>query len=85
MAMGEVSSCDILYLEDLDEFNRQYLKNTTQVAETCQDFDLSDNCMVAHAAKFLQRLQDEIWHPFSRNGIMEYLNNLLPFFLSQSM
>lgn len=44
--MGEVSSCDILYLEDLDEFNRQYLKNTTQVAETCQDFDLSDNCMV---------------------------------------
>ena len=44
--MGEVSSCDILYLEDLDEFNRQYLKNTTQVAETCQDLDLSDNCMV---------------------------------------
>ena len=32
--------------EDLDEFNRQYLKNTPQVAETCQDFDLSDNCMV---------------------------------------
>ncbi|MBQ7425643.1 MAG: chloramphenicol acetyltransferase [Prevotella sp.] len=44
--MGEVSSCDILYLEDLDEFNRQYLKNTAQVAETCQDLDLSDNCMV---------------------------------------
>ena len=44
--MGEVSSCDILYLEELDEFNRQYLKNTAQVAETCQDFDLSDNCMV---------------------------------------
>ena len=44
--MGEVSSCDILYLGDLDEFNRQYLKNTTQVAETCQDLDLSDNCMV---------------------------------------
>ncbi|UKK71931.1 CatA-like O-acetyltransferase, family 2 [Segatella bryantii] len=43
---GEASSCDILYLEDLDEFNRQYLKNTTQVAETCQDLDLSDNCMV---------------------------------------
>ena len=44
--MGEVSSCDILYLEDLDEFNRLYLKNTAQVAETCQDLDLSDNCMV---------------------------------------
>ena len=43
---GEVSSCDILYSEDLDEFNRQYRKNTAQVAETCQDYDLSDNCMV---------------------------------------
>lgn len=43
---GEVSSCDIIYSEDLDEFNRQYLKNTAQVAETCQDYDLSDNCMV---------------------------------------
>ena len=71
--MGEVSSCDILYLEDLDEFNRQYLKNTTQVAETCQDLDLSDNCMVigtsaivnteidgAHASHFLSNLQTEI-------------------------
>jgi chloramphenicol O-acetyltransferase type A len=43
---GEVSSCDIIYSEDLDEFNRQYMKNTAQVAETCQDYDLSDNCMV---------------------------------------
>lgn len=43
---GDVSSCDILYSEDLDEFNRQYMKNTAQVAETCQDYDLSDNCMV---------------------------------------
>lgn len=43
---GEVSSCDILYSEDLDEFNRKYLKNTSQVAETCQDIDLSNNCMV---------------------------------------
>ncbi len=43
---GEVSSCDVLYTEDLDEFNRQYMKCTMQVAETCQDFDLSDNCMV---------------------------------------
>ena len=43
---GEVSSCDILYSEDLDEFNRQYLEHTSQVAATCQDRDLSDNCMV---------------------------------------
>ena len=43
---GEVSSCDILCTEDLDEFNRQYLEHTSQVAETCQDRDLSDDCMV---------------------------------------
>ena len=43
---GEVSSCDILYVEDLKEYNRQYLRYTSQVIESCQDRDLSDNSMV---------------------------------------
>ena len=43
---GEVSSCDILYVEDLEEYNKQYLKYTVQVAENCQDRDLSDDSMV---------------------------------------
>lgn len=43
---GEVSSCDILYTEDLDQFNREYLTWTKQVSATCQDCDLSENCMV---------------------------------------
>ena len=43
---GEVSSCDILYTESMEEFNRQYLEHTAQVAATCQDKDLSDDCMV---------------------------------------
>ena len=43
---GEVSSCDILYDADLDRFNEQYLKYTSQVAESCQDRDLSENSMV---------------------------------------
>ena len=43
---GEVSSCDILFTEDLDEFNRQYLERTAQVAATCRDLDLSDDYMV---------------------------------------
>ena len=43
---GEVSSCDILYDEDLEEYNNQYLKHTSQVAKSCQDRDLSDNSMV---------------------------------------
>ena len=43
---GEVSSCDILYTDDLDAFNREYLEQTTRVAETCADRDLSENSMV---------------------------------------
>ena len=43
---GEVSSCDILYSDDLDVFMQEYMKYTTQVAETAQDRDLSSECMV---------------------------------------
>lgn len=44
--IGEVSSCDILYTDDLEQFNQDYLKYTVQVAETCQDRDLSSDSMV---------------------------------------
>ena len=44
--IGEVSSCDILYTDDLEKFNQDYLKYTVQVAETCQDRDLSGESMV---------------------------------------
>ena len=43
---GEVSSCDILYVEDLVAYNKQYLKYTSQVSENCQDRDLSNDSMV---------------------------------------
>ncbi len=43
---GEVSSCDILYTEDLEQFNRQYLESTRKVAESCSDMDISDKSMV---------------------------------------
>ena len=43
---GEVSSCDILYTDDLNRFNSDYLKYTKEVAESCQDRDLSDYSMV---------------------------------------
>ena len=44
--VGEVSSCDILYTGDFDQFNRDYLTYTAQVAATCTDRDLSENSMV---------------------------------------
>ena len=43
---GEVSSCDILYTDDLEQFNRDYLDYTTQTAGTCRDRDLSEDSMV---------------------------------------
>ena len=43
---GEVSSCDILFHENLEEYNREYLKYTRRTAKTCRDRDLSEDCMV---------------------------------------
>ena len=39
---GEVSSCDILYTDDMKKFNQEYMEYTSQVAKTCQDRDLSE-------------------------------------------
>ena len=43
---GELSSCDVLFSDDLSAFNREYLMHTAQTAESCRDRDLSENCMV---------------------------------------
>ena len=43
---GEVTSCDILFTEDLSAFNKEYLEHTARAAETCQERDLSQDCMV---------------------------------------
>ena len=43
---GEINSCDIPFSDDLDAFNRDYLKYAAQVAESCQDWDLSAERMV---------------------------------------
>ena len=43
---GEVNSCDIRLNEDMEAFNQEYLKYSAEVAETCADRDLSEDCMV---------------------------------------
>ena len=43
---GEINSCDIQYSDNLNTFNQDYLEYTSQVADSCQDRDLSDSCMV---------------------------------------
>ena len=44
--IGEVSSCDILYTDNLDQFNSDYLQYTGEVFQSMVDRDLSENCMV---------------------------------------
>lgn len=43
---GEVGSCDILYTDILEDFNREYLEHTARVSQSCMDRDLSESCMV---------------------------------------
>ena len=55
---GEISSCDILFTEDLDAFNRDYLKYTAEVAERCADRDLSAGSMVIGTSAIIDTALD---------------------------
>ena len=47
---GEVSSCDIPFTGNLDEFNKDYLRLTKQVAETCVNHDITDSMVIGTSA-----------------------------------
>ncbi len=47
---GEVSSCDILYTDDLEKYNADYLRYTQEVAKTCHDRDLTDSMVIGTSA-----------------------------------
>lgn len=84
---GEVSSCDILYSESLDVFNQEYLKYTSQVADSCHDRDLSESCMVIGTSAIVDTEIDGavgmnsgifnnpfmIWGKYSRKWFRYYL------------
>ncbi len=84
---GEVSSCDILFTEDLAAFNRDYLQHTAQVAESCQDRDLSADCMVIGTSAIVDTELDGavgmnsgifnnpflIWGRYRKKGFRYYL------------
>ena len=84
---GEVSSCDILYTEDLESFNGDYLKYTAQVAKTCVDRDLSGDCMVIGTSAIINTEIDGavgmnsgifnnpfiIWGRYRKKGFRYYL------------
>ena len=57
---GIINSCDIPYAVDLEEFNRAYLKNTSCVAENCDNKDLSRDSMVIGTSAIIETELDGI-------------------------
>lgn len=47
---GEVSSCDIPFSDDLRRFNDDYMRLTCQVAESCENHDLTDSMVIGTSA-----------------------------------
>lgn len=47
---GEVSSCDVPFTDDLNRFNEDYLRLTRQVAESCENHDITDSMVVGTSA-----------------------------------
>ena len=48
--MGEVSSCDIPFSHDMAGFNADYLRLTRQVAESCENHDITDSMVIGTSA-----------------------------------
>ena len=48
--LGEVSSCDIPFSEELARFRADYLHLTRQTAERCENHDLTDNMVIGTSA-----------------------------------
>ena len=55
-----INFCDIPYAEDLEEFNRAYLENTSWVCEHCENTDLSSDSMVIGTSAIIETELDGI-------------------------
>lgn len=47
---GEVSSCDVPFSKNLNQFNGEYLRLTAQVAETNENYDIADRMVIGTSA-----------------------------------
>mgnify|MGYP003397157435 FL=1 len=94
---GEVSSCDVEFAGDFDSYNRDYLKYTAEVAESCVDRDLSGECMVIGTSAIIDTELEFaggmysgifnnpfiIWGRYSRHFFRYYMNLSFQFHHSQ--
>lgn len=51
---GEISTCDVPFSEDFEEFRQNYLRLTRQVRETCKPHDLGEDYMVIGTSAIIQ-------------------------------
>ena len=80
---GDISSCDIPYSDDLQQFNRDYLELTAQAANECKSSFLEDHMVVGTSAMVQTELDcivnqytDQFCNPFLawgryRNGLFK--------------
>ena len=85
---GEVSSCDIEFGGDFESYHRDYMTYTAEVAKTCIDRDLSEECMVIGTSAMIDTELEFgggmysgifnnpfiIWGRYSRHLFRYYLN-----------
>ena len=85
---GEASSCDIEFTEDFEKYNHDYLTYTEQVANSCKDIDLSEECMVIGTSAIVDTELEYaggmysgiynnpfiIWGKYSKHFFKYYLN-----------
>ena len=62
---GEVSSCDVPFSDNLQQFNADYLRLTKQVAESCQNHDLTDSMVIGTSALAGYEIDSDVFNnPF---------------------
>ncbi|MBR5468230.1 MAG: chloramphenicol acetyltransferase [Firmicutes bacterium] len=55
-----ISSCDILFADNLSDFNQSYIKSTNHTAETSSDIDLSADSMVIGTSAIVETKLDGV-------------------------
>ncbi len=61
---GGIDSCDVPFMEDISQFNQQYLQLTRQAAENCTSTAM-ENCMAIGTSAIIQTELDGIVNQYS--------------------
>ena len=62
---NQLNSCDLVFSEDLNAFNKEYLKYTNEAAENCTDRDLSADSMVIGTSAIVDTEIDGVINMYS--------------------